>query len=148
MERTKMPNVRKGGKVGFEPGLTWLRVRRSTTEIPRSIWACIDMRRGICGQKSDGAGVAGKRRIGRLKPRWNGGTISRRENCQEMKPKTGLNGGVSYETSTPHKRGQECGRRRRIMQYVETIHPRQYWSIYMTHGHCAHVRLDIYDVMA
>ena len=37
MERTKMPNFRNGNKEGFEPGLTWLRVRHSTTELPRSI---------------------------------------------------------------------------------------------------------------
>ena len=35
MERTKMPNPRNGNKEGFEPGLTWLRVRHSTTELPR-----------------------------------------------------------------------------------------------------------------
>ena len=37
MERTKMPNLRNGTNGGFEPGLTWLRVRRSTTELLRSI---------------------------------------------------------------------------------------------------------------
>ena len=37
MERTKMPNLRNGSKGGFEPGLTRLRVRHSTTELPRSI---------------------------------------------------------------------------------------------------------------
>ena len=37
MERTKMPNLRNGSKRGFEPGLTSLRVWRSTTELPRSI---------------------------------------------------------------------------------------------------------------
>ena len=36
MERTKMPNLRNGSKGGFEPGLSRLRVRRSTTELPRS----------------------------------------------------------------------------------------------------------------
>ena len=36
MERTKMPNLRNGTKGGFEPGLTWLRVRHSTAELPRS----------------------------------------------------------------------------------------------------------------
>ena len=36
MERTKMPNVRNGSKWRFEPGLTLLRVRHSTTELPRS----------------------------------------------------------------------------------------------------------------
>ena len=34
MERTKMPNIRNGNKEGFEPRLTWLRVRHSTTELP------------------------------------------------------------------------------------------------------------------
>ena len=37
MERTKMPNPRNGTKGGFEPGLTRLRVRHSTTELPRSM---------------------------------------------------------------------------------------------------------------
>ena len=37
MERSKMPNLRSGTKGGFEPGLTWLRVRHSTAELPRSI---------------------------------------------------------------------------------------------------------------
>ena len=32
-----MPNLRNGVKGGFEPGLTRLRVRHSTTELPRSI---------------------------------------------------------------------------------------------------------------
>ena len=36
IERTKMPNFRNDSKGGFEPGLTWLRVRHSTTELPRS----------------------------------------------------------------------------------------------------------------
>ena len=38
MERTKMPNLRNGNKEWFEPGLTWLRVWHSTTELPRSLW--------------------------------------------------------------------------------------------------------------
>ena len=32
-----MPNLRNGSKGGFEPGLTLLRVRHSTTELPCSI---------------------------------------------------------------------------------------------------------------
>ena len=45
MERTDMPKLRNVNKRGFEPGLTWLRVRRSTTELPRSsrvalLWMC------------------------------------------------------------------------------------------------------------
>ena len=35
-----MPNLRNGNKEGFEPGLTWLRVRHSTTELPRSMVLC------------------------------------------------------------------------------------------------------------
>ena len=31
-----MPNLRNGSKGGFEPGLTRLRVRHSTAELPRS----------------------------------------------------------------------------------------------------------------
>ena len=31
-----MPNLRNGRKGGFEPGLTRLRVLRSTTELPRA----------------------------------------------------------------------------------------------------------------
>ena len=34
-----MPNLRNGTKGGFEPGLTRLRVRRSTTELPRITWS-------------------------------------------------------------------------------------------------------------
>ena len=37
MERKKMPKLRNGSKGGFEPGLTWLRVRHSTAELPRFI---------------------------------------------------------------------------------------------------------------
>ena len=33
-----MSNLRNGSKGGFEPGLTRLRVRHSTTELPRSTW--------------------------------------------------------------------------------------------------------------
>ena len=36
MERTKTPNLRNGSKGGFEPSLTWLWVRHSTAELPRS----------------------------------------------------------------------------------------------------------------
>ena len=31
-----MPNLRNGSKGGFEPGLTSLRVRHSTAELPRT----------------------------------------------------------------------------------------------------------------
>ena len=47
MERTKMPTLRNGSKGGFEHGLTWLRVRRSTAEI-RAPWRhFIDTRTAI-----------------------------------------------------------------------------------------------------
>ena len=36
VKRTKMPKLRNGSKVGFEPGFTRLRVRHSTAELPRS----------------------------------------------------------------------------------------------------------------
>ena len=36
MERTKMPSLRNSSGAGFEPELTWLRVRHSTAELPRS----------------------------------------------------------------------------------------------------------------
>ena len=57
------------------------------------IWACIEKRRRIRGQESDGDGDAGENRSG-------GGWITskttcRRENCQGRMRKTGLNGGVS-----------------------------------------------------
>ena len=35
-----MPNLPNGSKGGFEPGLTRLRVRHSTTELPRSTGVC------------------------------------------------------------------------------------------------------------
>ena len=35
VERTKMPNLQHGSKGGFEPRLTWLRVRHFTAELPR-----------------------------------------------------------------------------------------------------------------
>ena len=36
VERTKMPKLLNGSKMGFEPGLSRLQVRHSTTELPRS----------------------------------------------------------------------------------------------------------------
>ena len=36
VKRKKMPKLRHGSKWGFEPGLSRLRVRHSTTELPRS----------------------------------------------------------------------------------------------------------------
>ena len=36
MERTELPKLRNGSKGGFEPGLSQLRVRCSTAELPRS----------------------------------------------------------------------------------------------------------------
>ena len=38
-------------------------------------------------------------------------TTCRGGNCQERKDKTGINGGVSSESLTPHKCGKGCGRR-------------------------------------
>ena len=38
MERTEMPNLGNGSKGGFEPGLSRLRVRHSTAELPRSTY--------------------------------------------------------------------------------------------------------------
>ena len=51
MERTKMPNLRNGNKEGFEPGITWLRVRHSTSELPRS--TCSTYVDGSCGMTDD-----------------------------------------------------------------------------------------------
>ena len=54
----------------------------------RMAWGC----RGIEGEEdqSGGGWIAS-------------GTTCRRENCPGRTRKTGLNGGVSYDTSTPHK---------------------------------------------
>ena len=38
-------------------------------EISKTVWACIEKRRRICGQESDGDGGAGERRRGRPKRR-------------------------------------------------------------------------------
>ena len=43
-----MPNLRNGSKGGFEPGLTRLRVRHSTTELPRST-TCLCTARSVVG---------------------------------------------------------------------------------------------------
>ena len=43
------------------------------------------------------------------------GTTCRRENCQGRTRKTGLGVGVSQDTSTPHKSGKRCRRRRRLL---------------------------------
>ena len=39
MEKAKMVNILNGIKGGFEPDFTWLWVRHSATELPRSYWA-------------------------------------------------------------------------------------------------------------
>ena len=79
-----MSNLRNGSKGGFEPGLTRLRVRHSTTELPRStmcamphsnmkvaipwaegelVWCCLDMA-GPEGQSSNaGAAIKGYNRV-------------------------------------------------------------------------------------
>ena len=43
-----MPNLRNGTKVGFEPGLTLLRVQHSTAELPRSIIYHISIFLSVC----------------------------------------------------------------------------------------------------
>ena len=57
MERTKMPNLRNGNKEGFEPGLTWLRVRHSTTELPHSTK---HVREGGRGPSEEGGRAGGR----------------------------------------------------------------------------------------
>ena len=62
------------------------------------VWACIEKRRRIRRQESDGDGGAGekKERNDRSGGGWiTSGTTCRRENCQERKRKTEFNGGVS-----------------------------------------------------
>ena len=61
--------------------------------------------------------VPGKRKRGRPKRRWLDNIkndLWERENnyCQGRKRKTEFIGGVSQETSTPHKSGKGCGRRK------------------------------------
>ena len=52
-----MPNLRNGSKGGFEPGLTRLRVRHSTTELPRSTQSdCVGRVRGGVGRNPSEAG--------------------------------------------------------------------------------------------
>ena len=55
MERRKMPNLPNGTKGGFEPGLTRLRVRHSTTELPRSTYNA--------SETHDGSGNAEKSKV-------------------------------------------------------------------------------------
>ena len=43
------------------------------------------------------------------------GTTCGRENCQGRTHKTGLDVGVSQDTSTPHKSGKRCRRRRLLL---------------------------------
>ena len=50
MEITKMPNLRKGSKGGFEPGLSRLRVRRSTIELPR-VCTYVHANVGLCADE-------------------------------------------------------------------------------------------------
>ena len=77
------------------------------------VWARIEKRRRIRRQESDGG--AGEKKERKTKAMVVGQWITsmtncRRENCQERKRNTGLNGGVSYDTSTPHKNGKGCAR--------------------------------------
>ena len=72
-------------------------------------------RRRIHRQESDGDGGAGEKGED---DQSGGGWITsrktcRRENCQRRKCNTEFNGGVSQESSTPHKSGKRRGRRRR-----------------------------------
>ena len=67
------------------------------------------------GKRVMGMEVPGKRRRGRQKRRW---LDSIRNDLSERQLsgrtcKTGLDGGVSQDTSTPHKSGKICRRRRR-----------------------------------
>ena len=62
--------------------------------------------------------VPAKRRRGRPKRRWLDGImndLSERELSGEEARKITFNGVVSYETSTPHKSGKGCGRKRSEM---------------------------------
>ena len=81
MERTKMPNLRNGSKGGFEPGLTWLRVRHSTTELPRSIiWPTGGCRRpSKCRRKSG--------QDGNTPPQWRQ-VCTRTTNARRTNPAT------------------------------------------------------------
>ncbi len=73
----------------------WKKYRRKLAEV---VFTCIETRRRICGQESDGDGGARKKEEeedrsvgGRITSR----TTCRRDSCQERKCKAGLNGGVS-----------------------------------------------------
>ena len=68
------------------------------------------------GKRVMGMEVSGekKERKNKAEIGWiTSGTTCRRVNCQESTRKTGLYGGVSQDTSTPHKSGKRCRRRRR-----------------------------------
>ena len=61
------------------------------------------------GKRVMGMEVPGKRRRGRPKRRWLDSIrndMSERGGCQRRTRKTGLDGGVSQDTSTPHKSGK------------------------------------------
>ena len=45
-----MPNLRNGSKGGFEPGLSRLRVRRSTIELPR-VRTYVHANVGLCADE-------------------------------------------------------------------------------------------------
>ena len=69
-------------------------------------------------QESDGDGGAGekKERKTKIGSGWiTSGTTCRRENCQGRTRKTGLGVCVSQDTSTPHKSGKICRRRRLLL---------------------------------
>ena len=68
-------------------------------------------------QESDGDGGAGKRRSGR--PKWDWLDSIRNDlwerELSRRTCKTGLDVGVSQDTSTPHKSGERCRRRRLLL---------------------------------
>ena len=80
------------------------------------VWACIEKRRRIRRQESD-VDAGGRGNKGEEDQRGGGwiasGTTCRSENCQGRTRNTGLNGGVSQHTSTPHKRGKKMRKKKK-----------------------------------
>ena len=79
------------------------------------VWACIEKKRRMCGQKSDGDGGAGKRR-GRPKRRWL-------DNIRNDLSEIELSGEEAQDpvkwrrlirNIDPHKTGKRCGRRMHV----------------------------------
>ena len=67
------------------------------------------------GKRVMGMEVPGKRRRGRPTWEWLDSITCGRETCQRRTRKTGLHVGVSQDTSTPHKSGKTCRRRRLLL---------------------------------